>query len=418
MESVDCPSTFRTVPRTGVLYVSHRASERGFTYGNPAWSNLGQGAPESGPLPGSPPRLTSIALHEGNREYSPVAGLRSLRQAVADYYNAVYRQGKSSLYKAENVVISSGGRSALTRIAASLGDINMGHVIPDYTAYEELLTIFRAFNPIPIVSDSARACKLEPSVLEMQIESLGLRGILMSNPCNPTGRVMAGHTLRELVDVCRRTGCALILDEFYAHYLYPEDGTVATVSAAAYVEDVNSDPVLVIDGLTKNWRYPGLRIGWTLAPRAIAETLESAGSFLDGGAPHPLQEAAIPLLDPTLAQAEAAAIQQAFRRKRDICVERLNAMGIGTIAPQGTFYCWADLSQLPPSLRHCMDFFEAGLKQNVITVPGVFFDVNPGKRRVHSRFAERCRVSFGPSIDVLERGLDALERTINEVRSS
>ena len=54
---------------------------------------------------------------------------------------------------------------------------------------------------------------------------------------------------------------------------------------------------MVVDGLTKNWRYPGWRISWTLGPKAVIEAIASAGSFLDGGANHPFQNAALPLLD-------------------------------------------------------------------------------------------------------------------------
>ena len=70
------------------------------------------------------------------------------------------------------------------------------------------------------------------------------------------------------------------------------------VSAARYVEDVDRDPVVLFDGLTKNWRYPGWRVTWTVGPRQVIEAVASAGSFLDGGGSKPLQRAAIPLLDP------------------------------------------------------------------------------------------------------------------------
>ena len=68
-------------------------------------------------------------------------------------------------------------------------------------------------------------------------------------------------------------------------------------SAARYVEDVDRDPVVIFDGLTKNWRYPGWRVTWTVGPREVIEAVASAGSFLDGGGSRPLQRAAIPLLD-------------------------------------------------------------------------------------------------------------------------
>ena len=49
---------FRSVPRTGVVYVTKEATARGYRTGDPRWSNLGQGQPETGSLPGAPPRVT------------------------------------------------------------------------------------------------------------------------------------------------------------------------------------------------------------------------------------------------------------------------------------------------------------------------------------------------------------------------
>ena len=147
---------FRDVPRTGVIYVMHRATELGFSYDAPDWANLGQGAPETGPLPGAPPRIETVTINPRQHEYGPITGQVALRRKVADLYNTLYRQGKRSQYTWENVSISGGGRVALTRIAAALGNINMGHFLPDYTAYEELLSIFKAFIPIDVYKRQAQ----------------------------------------------------------------------------------------------------------------------------------------------------------------------------------------------------------------------------------------------------------------------
>jgi aspartate/methionine/tyrosine aminotransferase len=213
-----------------------------------------------------------------------------------------------------------------------------------------------------------------------------------------------------------RLGCALILDEFYSHYLYGENALVS-LSAAAHVEDVDSDPVLLVDGLTKNWRYPGWRLSWTVGPKAIIERIASAGSFLDGGPPHPLQRAAIDLLQPVIADTEARCIQQVFGEKRDLVVRRLREIGLGVdVAPDGAFYCFASLAELPESLQDGMDFFRACLARQVIVVPGVFFDVNPGKRRSHipSRLRGYVRISFGPEMSQITTGLDRIEVLVRE----
>ena len=417
---------FRSVPRTGVIYVTHDATQRGFVYGHPDWANLGQGSPETGEIPGAPPRVKEVTISEASRQYGPVAGNQQLRQAVADFYNATYRRGKKSQYTADNVSIASGGRLALTRLASALGNINMGHFIPDYTAYEELLSVFKAFTPIPILLRAESGYKISPADLKEEILGRGLSALLASNPANPTGQLLEGKELSAWCGLARECECTMIFDEFYSHYIYPKRASGARsqkpekpkmVSAAEFVQDVDTDPIVIVDGLTKNWRYPGWRISWTLGPKTVIEAIASAGSFLDGGANHPFQNAALPLLDPKFAEAETLAIQKHFGKKRALVLARLKKLNIGVDAvPAGAFYVWANLAKLPPPLDDGMSFFRECIKEKTIVVPGVFFDVNPGNRRTTARYKNYCRISFGPEIEKLELGLAAFERVIKKFK--
>lgn len=116
---------------TGVIYVSERAQANGWSEGHPEWANFvrlsrhlpwrrvlstgrrdaeltcsrlqGQGAPEVGHIPGSSPRPDNISLAELSKvsggdvnEYASTTGVKKLREAVAQYYNDTYRQGKES----------------------------------------------------------------------------------------------------------------------------------------------------------------------------------------------------------------------------------------------------------------------------------------------------------------------------------
>ena len=119
-------SPFRTVPKTGVIYVTTEAQKEGFSQNNGIdWANLGQGMPECGSLKGAAPRIESIIFDDLMQEYAPVPGISELRDAVANMYNRRFRRGMKSQYSAENVAISAGGRVALTRAAASLGQIHL-----------------------------------------------------------------------------------------------------------------------------------------------------------------------------------------------------------------------------------------------------------------------------------------------------
>lgn len=415
--TTDLLHAFRPVPKTGVIYVTSEATKLGFTSSDPEWCNLGQGQPETGPLPGAPERVHTLGIHPDDQEYAPVAGLWELREAVAALYNRLYRKGLASQYSAENVCVSGGGRAALTRAAASLGSINLGHFIPDYTAYEELLDIFKAFTSIPILLDGERGYSFTGEDLRREILGRGLSAILLSNPCNPTGKLIAGDELDRWVAVARELDCALLLDEFYSHYIYRgRPGQLPVESAARYVKDVDKDPVVIFDGFTKNWRYPGWRITWALAPKSVVERFASAGSFLDGGGSKPLQRAAIPLFEDDYVTKETIAIQNTFRDKRDKMLSRLERMGVRfDRIPDGTFYAWGNVGSLPEPLNDGMGLFRSALSKKVITVPGEFFDVNPGKRRHHgraSRFRDYVRFSFGPSQDSLEKAMTRLEELV------
>lgn len=406
-------AAFRPVPRTGVIYVTVEAEKRGYAPDAPDWCNLGQGQPDTSPLPGAPERVSRIEVDPADLDYAPVAGVWELREAVAGLYNNLFRRGMKSQYSAENVAIAGGGRVAVMRACAAIAPIHLGHFLPDYTAYEELLDVFRRFLPIPILLDPKHGYEFTQQELENEILGRGLSAILASNPCNPTGKVVQGETLAGWVETARNLGCALLLDEFYSHYVWT--GEQSIISAAQYVEDVDEDPVVVFDGLTKNWRYPGFRVSWIVGPARVIESVASAGSFLDGGGVAPMQRAAIDLVqeEPTLA--ETAAVRAEFEKKRDFLVDGLKRIGVRfDLEPQGTFYAWGDLSGLPPSLRNSDDFFKAALDHQVICVPGHFFDVNPGKRRTGrpSRFVQHARFSFGPPLVVLEKALERLHAMV------
>lgn len=420
MSESDQPSSFRAVPRTGVIYVTSEAAKRGFKPGSEEWCNLGQGQPETGPLPGSPSRASAIQIDPEDQEYAPVGGIRELREAVAHLYNTLYRQGMKSQYTAENVAIAGGGRAALARTAASLGRINLGHFLPDYTAYEELLDVFGNISPIPINLEPSEGYRFPVSALRREILGRGLGAVLLSNPCNPTGKVIGGKELAGWVETARDLDCVMLVDEFYSHYIWDEKYPAGMVSAAQHVEDVDKDPVVILDGLTKNWRYPGWRCGWVVGPRTAIEAVTSAGSFLDGGGSRPLQVAALPLMTPEATRKETEAVRAAFRRKRDLMLRGLVELGFEVdVAPEGTFYVWASLARLPAPLNDGMELFRAALDKKVICVPGEFFDVNPGKRRRgrQSRFRQHVRFSFGPSESVVVEGLARLAELIKEKRA-
>jgi aspartate/methionine/tyrosine aminotransferase len=413
------PTPLRDVPYMGVIYVVAEAVKLGFVNGDPDWCNLGQGQPEVGELPGAPPRTLHVDTLPEDCAYGPLEGTAELRERIAEHYNRLYRRGRSSLYKASNVAVASGGRLALSRAMAALGETRVGYQLPDYTAYQDMLSLHLGrVQTAAIVGREAEGFAVGAQQLAEAVRDLHLGVYIFSNPCNPTGNLIAGDELAAIVALMRDSGTLLFSDEFYSHFIYspggPDGDTVPgsePVSAAEYIEDVDSDPVLIFDGLTKSYRYPGWRVGWTLGPSDMIETMARTGSSLDGGPSRIAQRAALQVLETERADQETHALRENFNAKRNLMVRRLKSMGIRFAAePTSTFYCWGSLENLPAPFNDGDEFFRRALQHKVMTVPGRFFDIDPaGSRTGPSPYQQWMRFSFGPPMENIQLGLDRLE---------
>ena len=410
-------ATIRDVPYMGVIYVMAEAMKLGFRNGHPDWSNLGQGQPEVGPIEGGPTRLSWITLEPHDHAYGPVGGIDELREAVAGHYNRLYREGADSRYKKENVSIASGGRLMLARIFAALGEVPLGYQVPDYTAYEDMLDYHSyRVKPVAVPTTPKEDFVVSAERLGKVMTKEKLQAFLFSNPCNPTGQLIRDAELKAYVNLARKNKCTLILDEFYSHFIYNESGEPGDgpVSASPYIRHVEKDPVLLVDGLTKSFRYPGWRLGWAVGPSDVIEKINRAASAIDGGPSLPAQRLAIKVLEPARADQETEAVRNVFSRKRYTMLEGLRSMGIKCEhEPSGTFYVWADIGDLPKPFNDADHFFRAALEKKVMTVPGRFFDVNPGGKRPPMKDLKKwVRFSFGPPDAKVRMGLERLEEMI------
>jgi len=77
---------------------------------------------------------------------------------------------------------------------------------------------------------------------------------------------------------------------------------------------------------------------------------------------------------------------------------------------------WLNLEGLPDAISDGLNFFQACLEEKVIVVPGIFFDLNPSRRR--DLFDSPChhfiRFSYGPKMETLRQGCDGIERVVNK----
>lgn len=419
--SADFPMV-RYVPYMGVIWTVNEASKLGFYNGHPDWCNVGQGQPEVGTIEGAPDRIESLKLQPSDAAYGPVGGTLEVREAIADWVNRTYRKGMSQ-YTAENVSFACGGRLALTRLYSIFKDgARIAYKNPDYTAYEDYLYPLRHnCELIELRAEEKDGFTVPVERFENFMHDVRPNAFVFSNPCNPTGQVIKDEAMDRYINAARKENCLLGADEFYATFSYNEDGSPAekAVSALPYVKDINRDPVIVFDGLTKGFRYPGWRAGWAIGPKYLIEMINRAASAVDGGPSTMVQRGVIEELAEGHAEAELLATRKEFAVKRKMMMEGLAELGIHTPAnqPLGTFYLWASIENLPGKLSDADYFFHACLQKKVITVPGHFFDVRPFRvRPTNEPYRHWVRFSYGPNRQTIKTALGRIAQVIKEHR--
>jgi aspartate/methionine/tyrosine aminotransferase len=417
---MDTKNTFQKMPDMGVIWVMNEAIKLGFYNGNPDWVNLGQGQPEFGDMEGAPERVKDFRIETSDNSYGPLNGTMELRTTIANHYNRLYRKNKISQYTEKNVSVAMGGRLVLTQICTMLGNIRLGYKIPEYPAYADMINNHKGrINAIHIGTKAENNFSIPATEFSEVIKRNKLDAFLFSNPCNPTGDIIEGKELKKYLEASRENKCALIIDEMYSHYIFDDDKPGnEPVSSAKYIEDVNEESVLIVDGLTKSFRYPGWRIAWAIGPVHLIDNLNRVASAMDGGPSQPMQRAALKVLEPESADMETSALRKIFCRKRNSMINFLRENGITcSDGIRGTFYIWADISKLPAPLNNSEHFFIEALKRKVMTIPGHLFDIHPGHlQNKFSDFNQYIRFSFGPDEKNMLMGLERLGELIRSIK--
>jgi threonine-phosphate decarboxylase len=85
--------------------------------------------------------------------------------------------------------------------------------------------------------------------------------LYLCNPGNPTGRLYNREEVAEMLDICRRVGTLLVVDEAFIDFC-PDESISAPV--------IESGAGVVLRSMTKFYAFPGLRLGYALAAAPLA----------------------------------------------------------------------------------------------------------------------------------------------------
>ncbi|MEM8923790.1 MAG: aminotransferase class I/II-fold pyridoxal phosphate-dependent enzyme [Actinomycetota bacterium] len=357
------PSLRSDVPPFYVMEVMRAAEARERAGGRVLHLEVGQ---PSTPAPAGVIRAAHAALDDHRLGYTGAAGITPLRDRIARWYDERYGVDVDP----GRVVVTTGasGSCVLTFLAAFDPGQRVGVLDPGYPCYRnDLLAFGIEVVSIPVGPESDFRPTTEA------LDAAGhLDGLVIASPSNPTGTVLDDQHLTMLVRWCRANGVRLLADEIYHGITY--HAPAPTVLA-------HSSDVVVLNSFSKYFSMTGWRLGWVVAPPAMAERIERLAQSLTVAPPTLSQLAAVAAFD---CVDELEANVERYRGNRRILLDGLAAAGIDRLAPaDGAFYVWADTSHLGDDAqalcRHWLD--ELG----IAATPGIDFD--PGRGHHFVRFS-------------------------------
>jgi methionine transaminase len=295
--------------------------------------NLGQGFPDFDCDPALV-RAVDEAMHQGLNQYPPMAGVPSLREAVASKIEALYGRRYDPLTE---VTITAGATQAI--LTAILAIVHPGDEVivldPCYDSYEP---------NIVLAGGRAVHVPLTPGTFRPDFDRIAAaitprtRAMIVNTPHNPSATVWSADDMQRLAGLLRDTDVLLIADEVYEHMVY--DGA-AHQSVSRWPELAARS--FVVSSFGKTFHVTGWKVGYVAAPAVLMAEFRKVHQFNVFTVNTPMQHGiAAYMADP----APALGLAAFYQRKRDLFRDGLAATRFRLLPSQGSYFQCVDYSAI------------------------------------------------------------------------
>ena len=333
------------------------------------------------------------SLEQGRTYYTSNAGLKELKEEIANYLK---RRFRLSYDPAGEIYLTVGGSEAIDGALRAMLDPGDEVLLPQpsYVSYAPCIVLADGV-PVPIALREEDGFKLTKELLLGAITDK-TKILVMPFPNNPTGAIMTKEELEPIAEFAKEHDIVVISDEIYSELTYGRDH----VSIASLPE--MKDRSIVINGFSKAFAMTGWRLGYVAAPRYMMKQMVKVHQFCIMAAPTTSQYAAIEAMRSCDDEVEEMRI--AYNQRRRFLVHEFKQMGIECFEPEGAFYIFPSIKKFGMTSEE----FATKLlnEEKVAIVPGSAFGAC-GEGYL--------RVSYAYSIEELKEALGRLERFINHL---
>ncbi|MEM1169572.1 MAG: pyridoxal phosphate-dependent aminotransferase [Cyanobacteria bacterium P01_H01_bin.35] len=330
------------------------------------------------------------ALEGGKTKYGPAAGEPKLREAIAQKLS----RENGLNYKAENIIVTNGGKHSLFNLMLALIEPGDEVIIPApyWLSYPEMVKLAGG-EAIILTTGAETGYKVTPEQLRQAITDK-TKLFVLNSPSNPTGMVYQPAEIKALAEVIVDKDILVVSDEIYEKIIYDD---AQHLSIGAVSSDIFKNTI-ISNGFAKGYSMTGWRIGYLAAPvELINATVKIQGHSTSNVCTF-AQYGAIAALESSQDCVEK--MRQAFAQRREVIYRLLNSIpGLSCIQPEGAFYMFVNISKISnSSLEFCNALLQ---KENVAVIPGIAFGAD-----------DHIRISYATDLATIEKGMVRLERFV------
>ncbi|WP_119868700.1 pyridoxal phosphate-dependent aminotransferase [Frondihabitans sp. 762G35] len=291
--------------------------------------------------------------------YTPNGGILPLREALV---HKLARENDVHV-DVEQVWVTVGATQALHQAMGLLLAAGDEILVPDpgYTTFTMNAHMMDA-RPVPYALSPSRGFQPDFDELENLVTDR-TRALVVNSPSNPLGSVFSEEVLRDLLAFAKRHDLWVISDEVYEYFTYG----AAHTSLASLDDD---DRVFSVFSLSKTYAMTGVRVGYLVVPRGLAETMRTVQEAQISCVAEPDQYAALAAVvgdHQPVADARAH-----YQENLEFAIALLDERGLSYLEPEGAFYLWIDVSHVSRGdvARWAEDFL---VEKRVAVAPGSAF---------------------------------------------
>lgn len=308
-------------------------------------------------------KLIESAQRGDTHRYSVSKGIPRLRRAIAQWYARRYRVDIDPEHEAIVTIGSKEGIAHLCLATLDRGDI----VLVPNPAYP-----IHIYGPV-IAGADIQYIPMKPGLDFFEELAKAIRTsypkpkmLILNFPSNPTTQCVELPFFERVVQVCREQGIYVVHDIAYADIVF--DGyTAPSIMQVPGAKDV----AVEFFTLSKSYNMPGWRVGFMVGNRDLVSALARIKSYHDYGTFTPIQVASILALEGP--QDCVREICETYRKRRDVLVKGLNALGWRVEPPRATMFVWAPIPEAYRAMGS-LEFAKKLLAEAKVAVsPGVGF---------------------------------------------